>query len=166
VAELPQNVKGTSDILPPEVAKWQFVERRRARILDAFAYRELRTPILEYTPLFLRTVGETTEVVEKQMYTFADRDGSSVTMRPEGTASAVRAYIARSQWNREPVTRWYYLGPCSATSAPSAAACASSTRLAPRSSGSPGRRSTRRCSPCWWRCSTSWASRPRISRSR
>jgi histidyl-tRNA synthetase len=111
VAELPQNVKGTSDILPPEVAKWQFVEEKARQILDAFAYRELRTPILEYTPLFLRTVGETTEVVEKQMYTFADRDGSSVTMRPEGTASAVRAYIARSQWNREPVTRWYYLGP-------------------------------------------------------
>jgi histidyl-tRNA synthetase len=56
-------------------------------------------------------VGEDTEVVEKQMYTFADRDSQSVSMRPEGTASAVRAYIARSQWNREPVTRWYYLGP-------------------------------------------------------
>ena len=111
MAELPQNVKGTSDILPPEVAKWQFVEEKARQILDAFAYRELRTPILEYTPLFLRTVGETTEVVEKQMYTFADRDGSSVSLRPEGTASAVRAYIARSQWNREPVTRWYYLGP-------------------------------------------------------
>ncbi|MBN2574747.1 MAG: histidine--tRNA ligase [Deltaproteobacteria bacterium] len=111
MAELPQNVKGMNDILPPEVAKWQFVEEKARQILDAFAYRELRTPILEYTPLFQRTVGETTEVVEKQMYTFPDRDGSSVSMRPEGTASAVRAYIARSQWNREPVTRWYYLGP-------------------------------------------------------
>jgi histidyl-tRNA synthetase len=111
VAELPQNVKGMNDILPPDVAKWQFVEEKARQILDAFAYRELRTPILEYTPLFLRTVGEATEVVEKQMYTFDDRDGSSVSMRPEGTASAVRAYIARSQWNREPVTRWYYLGP-------------------------------------------------------
>jgi histidyl-tRNA synthetase len=100
-----------NDILPPEVAKWQFVEEKARQILDAFAYRELRTPILEYTPLFLRTVGEATEVVEKQMYTFDDRDGASVSMRPEGTASAVRAYIARSQWNREPVTRWYYLGP-------------------------------------------------------
>jgi histidyl-tRNA synthetase len=71
----------------------------------------LRTPILEYTPLFLRSVGEATEVVEKQMYTFDDRDGSRVSMRPEGTASAVRAYMARSLWNREPVTRWYYMGP-------------------------------------------------------
>ena len=81
MAELPQNVKGMNDILPPEVAKWQFVEEKARQILDAFAYRELRTPILEYTPLFLRTVGEATEVVEKQMYTFDDRDGSSVSMR-------------------------------------------------------------------------------------
>jgi histidyl-tRNA synthetase len=59
----------------------------------------------------VRSVGEDTEVVEKQMYTFTDRDGQSVSMRPENTASAVRAYVARSQWNHEPVTRWYYLGP-------------------------------------------------------
>lgn len=111
VAELPQNVKGMNDVLPPEVAKWQFVEEKARQLLDAFAYRELRTPALEYTALFTRTVGEATEVVEKQMYTFEDRDGASVSLRPEGTASAVRAYIARSQWNREPVTRWYYMGP-------------------------------------------------------
>jgi histidyl-tRNA synthetase len=100
-----------NDILPPEVAKWQFVEEKARQMLDAFAYRELRTPMLEYTPLFLRTVGEATEVVEKQMYTFDDRDGNSVSLRPEGTASAVRAYLARAQWHREPVTRWYYAGP-------------------------------------------------------
>jgi len=100
-----------NDILPPEVAKWQFVEEKARTILDAFAYRELRTPIVEYTPLFTRSVGESTEVVEKQMYTFDDRDGKSVSLRPEGTASAVRAYIAGSLWNREPVTRWYYMGP-------------------------------------------------------
>jgi histidyl-tRNA synthetase len=100
-----------NDVLPPEVAKWQFVEEKARQLLDAFAYRELRTPVLEYTGLFTRTVGEATEVVEKQMYTFDDRDGASVSLRPEGTASAVRAYIARSQWNREPVTRWYYMGP-------------------------------------------------------
>ncbi len=100
-----------NDIVSPDVAKWQFVEEKARTILDAFAYRELRTPILEYTPLFVRSVGEATDVVEKQMYTFDDRDGKSVSMRPEGTASAVRAYIAQSQWNREPVTRWYYMGP-------------------------------------------------------
>jgi histidyl-tRNA synthetase len=111
MAEQQSTVKGMNDILAPEVSKWQFVEEKARSVLDAFAYRELRTPILEYTPLFVRGVGEATEVVEKQMYTFDDRDGSSVTMRPEGTAPAVRAYVGRAQWNREAVTRWYYLGP-------------------------------------------------------
>jgi histidyl-tRNA synthetase len=111
MAEQHVTVKGMNDILPPEVSKWQFVEEKARSVLESFSYGELRTPILEYTPLFVRSVGEATEVVEKQMYTFDDRDGSSVTMRPEGTAPAVRAYVARSQWNREPVTRWYYLGP-------------------------------------------------------
>src|SRR4030095_15846873 len=111
MAEQQSTVKGMNDILAPEVSKWQFVEEKPRSVLDAFAYRELRTPILEYTPLFVRGVGEATEVVEKQMYTFDDKDGSSVSMRPEGTAPTVRAYVGRSQWNREPVTRWYYLGP-------------------------------------------------------
>jgi histidyl-tRNA synthetase len=111
MADVPPSVKGMSDILPPEVSKWQFLEEKARAILDAFAYRELRTPILEYTPLFVRSVGEVTDVVEKQMYTFDDRDGRSVSMRPEGTASAVRAYIEGAVWNREPVTRWYYIGP-------------------------------------------------------
>lgn len=111
MADLPSNVKGMNDILPPEVSKWQFVEEKARAVLEAFSYRELRTPILEHTSLFVRSVGETTDVVEKQMYTFPDLDGSSVSMRPEGTAPAVRAYLAQSQWNQEPVTRWYYLGP-------------------------------------------------------
>jgi histidyl-tRNA synthetase len=100
-----------NDILPPEVSKWHFLEQKARDILESFSYREVRTPILEYTPLFVRSVGEVTDVVEKQMYTFDDRDGRSVSMRPEGTAAAVRAYIERAQWNVEPVTRWYYMGP-------------------------------------------------------
>src|SRR5450631_2812470 len=111
MAEVPPGVKGMNDVLPPDVSKWQFVEEKARGVLEAFAYRELRTPVLEYTPLFVRSVGEVTDVVEKQMYTFDDRDGRSVSLRPEGTASAVRAYIETAQWNREPVTRWYYLGP-------------------------------------------------------
>src|SRR5450631_2672205 len=111
MAEVPPGVKGMNDVLPPDVSKWQFVEEKARGVLEAFAYRELRTPVLEYTPLFVRSVGEVTDVVEKQMYTFDDRDGRSVSMRPEGTAAAVRAYIENAQWNREPVTRWYYLGP-------------------------------------------------------
>lgn len=100
-----------NDILPPEVSKWHFLEQKARDVLESFSYREVRTPILEYTPLFVRSVGEVTDVVEKQMYTFDDRDGRSVSMRPEGTAAAVRAYIERAQWNAEPVTRWYYMGP-------------------------------------------------------
>ena len=109
--EVPPGVKGMNDALPPDIAKWQFVEEKARGVLEAFAYRELRTPVLEYTPLFVRSVGEVTDVVEKQMYTFDDRDGRSVSLRPEGTASAVRAYIENAQWNKEPVTRWFYLGP-------------------------------------------------------
>ncbi len=100
-----------NDVLAPDIAKWQFLEEKARGVLEAFAYRELRTPVLEYTPLFVRSVGEVTDVVEKQMYTFDDRDGRSVSLRPEGTASAVRAYVENAQWNKEPVTRWYYLGP-------------------------------------------------------
>jgi histidyl-tRNA synthetase len=100
-----------NDILAPEVSKWHFLEEKARSILESFSYRELRTPVLEYTPLFVRSVGEVTDVVEKQMYTFDDRDGRSVTLRPEGTAPAVRAYVERAQWNKEPVTRWYYISP-------------------------------------------------------
>lgn len=111
MADVPPSVKGMNDVLPPEVSKWHFLEQKARDVLESFAYREVRTPILEYTPLFVRSVGEVTDVVEKQMYTFDDRDGRSVSMRPEGTAAAVRAYIERAIWNTEPVTRWYYLGP-------------------------------------------------------
>jgi histidyl-tRNA synthetase len=111
MADVPPGVKGMNDVLPPDIAKWQFVEEKARGVLEAFAYRELRTPALEYTSLFVRSVGEVTDVVEKQMYTFDDRDGRSVSLRPEGTASAVRAYVENAQWNKEPVTRWFYLGP-------------------------------------------------------
>ena len=111
MGDVPASVKGMNDILPPDVSKWHFLEEKARGVLESFAYRELRTPVLEYTSLFTRSVGEVTDVVEKQMYTFDDRDGRSVSMRPEGTAPAVRAYLAASQWNQEPVTRWYYLGP-------------------------------------------------------
>ena len=111
MADVPPGVKGMNDILPPEMWKWRFLEEKAREVLESFAYRELRTPVLEYTSLFIRSVGEVTDVVEKQMYTFDDRDGKSVSLRPEGTASAVRTYVDHSQWNVEPVTRWYYVGP-------------------------------------------------------
>src|SRR3569623_1400796 len=111
LADVPDSVKGMSDNLPPAVTKWHFQEEKARGVLESFAYREVRTPALEYTSLFSRSVGEVTDVVEKQMYTFDDRDGRSVSLRPEGTAPAVRAYLAASQWNQEPVARWYFLGP-------------------------------------------------------
>src|SRR3954465_10744826 len=111
MADVPPGVKGMNDILAPEVSKWQFLEQQARDGVESFPFHELRTPVLEYTPLFVRSVGEVTDVVEKQMYTFDDRDGRSVSLRPEGTASAVRAYIGEARWNKEPVTRWYYIGP-------------------------------------------------------
>ncbi len=111
MADKLQSVKGMNDALPPETAKWNFIERRCRAVLEAHGYREIRTPLCEYTQLFARSIGEATDIVEKEMYTFDDRDGRSLTLRPEGTASAVRAYIehAISKW--EPITRWYYIGP-------------------------------------------------------
>src|SRR3954464_16107083 len=113
MADVPPSVKGMNDILPPEVSKWQYLEEKARGTLDAFAYRELRTPVLEYTSLFVRSVGEVTDVVEKQMYTFDDRDGRSVSLRPEGTASAGRAYTESAPLNKEPVTPRPYTRPMS-----------------------------------------------------
>lgn len=110
-AERHQAVKGMNDILPPESAKWSFVERRARALFENYGYRDLRTPVVEYTPLFVRSIGEVTDVVEKEMYTFPDRDHRSLTLRPEGTASAVRAYLEHAVYAKDPVTRWHYSGP-------------------------------------------------------
>jgi histidyl-tRNA synthetase len=110
-AEKLQAVKGMNDILPPDSAKWNYVEKRARATFENHGYREVRTPIVEYTPLFVRSIGEATDVVEKEMYTFADRDERSLTLRPEGTAGAARSYLEWSVFQKEPVTRWYYSGP-------------------------------------------------------
>src|SRR5688572_13235549 len=111
MAEKLQAVKGMNDLLPPASAKWAHVERSAREVFEAHGYREIRTPLVEYTPLFVRSIGETTDVVEKEMYTFPDRDQRSLTLRPEGTASCVRAYLEHSLHMKEPVTRWWYAGP-------------------------------------------------------
>ena len=100
-----------NDALPPETAKWNSIERRCRAVLESHGYREIRTPLCEYTQLFARSIGEATDIVEKEMYTFDDRDGRSLTLRPEGTAGVVRAYIEHSIPKWEPITRWYYIGP-------------------------------------------------------
>lgn len=88
-----QAPKGTRDILPAEVYKWQYVEKTFSRICRSFGYKEIRIPVFEHTELFQRGVGDTTDIVQKEMYTFNDKGGRSITLRPEGTAGVVRSYI-------------------------------------------------------------------------
>ncbi|MEM7136604.1 MAG: histidine--tRNA ligase [Myxococcota bacterium] len=110
-------VKGMKDILPDEISKWHRLERSFRQCVERYNFQEARFPILEPTELFVRSIGETTDIVEKEMYTFTDKGGKhstggkSLTLRPEGTASAVRAYVQHSVQGREPVTKWYYIGP-------------------------------------------------------
>ncbi|MBN1504556.1 MAG: histidine--tRNA ligase [Candidatus Eisenbacteria bacterium] len=106
-----QAVRGTRDILPPESSKWLWMEGKLRDVLARFGYSEIRTPIFEYTELFNKGTGETTEIVQKQMYTFVDRGGRSVTLRPEGTPSVARALIEHGLLRRSKVMKLYYFGP-------------------------------------------------------
>src|SRR5256884_6581797 len=104
-------VKGTRDILPPSSAVWNYVETAAREVFRQFNYHEIRTPILEETQLFARGVGQETDIVTKEMYTFDDKDGSSLTLRPENTASVIRAYIEHRLDQRPGVQKLYYIGP-------------------------------------------------------
>jgi len=106
-----QAIKGMKDILPDEISKWHRLESAFRQRVEAYGFREARFPIVEPTALFVRSIGETTDIVEKEMYTFTDRGDKSLTLRPEGTASSVRAFVQHSVQAREPVTKWYYIGP-------------------------------------------------------
>ena len=99
-----------NDILPDEARHWHRIESTFREIAGLYGYGEVRTPLLEDTSLFVRQIGETSDVVEKEMYTF-ERHGDSMTVRPEGTAGAARAYVEHNVANKEPISRWYYLGP-------------------------------------------------------
>ncbi|MCC6857679.1 MAG: histidine--tRNA ligase [Bryobacterales bacterium] len=104
-------VKGTRDILPPDSAAWNHLESVARRVFRSYRYGEIRTPILEETQLFARGVGQETDIVTKEMYTFDDRDGTSLTLRPEATASVIRAYLEHRLDQRPGVQKLYYLGP-------------------------------------------------------
>ena len=104
-------LKGFKDILPDEVGLWQFIEGKARDIFHRYGFEEIKVPILEKTDLFVRTIGENTDIVEKEMYTFADRNGASIAMRPEGTASVIRAYIENGLYVRGSVQRLYTIGP-------------------------------------------------------
>jgi histidyl-tRNA synthetase len=104
-------VKGTRDLLPPATSVWNHVEAAAREVFRTYNYQEIRTPLLEETALFVRGVGEDTDVVSKEMYTFEDRDGSSLTLRPEATASVMRAYIEHRLDQIPGVKKYYYIGP-------------------------------------------------------
>lgn len=103
--------RGTKDIMPEDVKSWRYLEETMRKICAQYGYKEIRTPVFEHTELFLRGIGETTDVVEKEMYTFNDRGNRSITLRPENTASAVRAYIEHKLYAEPAPTKLFYIGP-------------------------------------------------------
>jgi histidyl-tRNA synthetase len=106
-----QLIRGFKDILPGEVELWQFIEKQTTSLFENFGFRDIRIPIMERTELFSRSIGEETDIVEKEMYTFADRKGDMITLRPEATASIVRSYIQHSLYAADPVQKLYTIGP-------------------------------------------------------
>jgi histidyl-tRNA synthetase len=106
-----QSIRGVKDILPGETEKWQWVERKANIIFSRYGFNEIRLPIFEKTKLFTRGIGEATDIVEKEMYTFEDRSGEKVTLRPEGTASVVRAFIEHKMYASKALQKLYYMGP-------------------------------------------------------
>ncbi|OGQ60792.1 MAG: histidine--tRNA ligase [Deltaproteobacteria bacterium RIFCSPLOWO2_02_FULL_53_8] len=103
-------VKGFNDILPNETFIWKFIEQTACRIFTSYGYSEIKVPVVEKTELFMRSIGETTDIVEKEMYSFLDRHGDGLTLRPEGTASVVRAYIEHKLYTA-PINKLFYYGP-------------------------------------------------------
>jgi len=104
-------IKGFKDILPGEVEVWERIEDIAREVFETFGFSQIRIPVLEKTELFTRSIGSTTDIVEKEMYTFTDRKGESLTLRPEATASIVRAYIEHKLYARDPVFKCYTMGP-------------------------------------------------------
>jgi histidyl-tRNA synthetase len=106
-----QSIRGVKDILPGDIEAVQSLEQTARTVFESFGFSEIRIPILEVTELFARGIGATTDIVEKEMYTFEDRDGKKITLRPEGTAPVVRAYIEHQLHLKTPVAKLYYMGP-------------------------------------------------------
>ena len=106
-----QLIRGFKDILPGEVELWQHIEAAAVSLFKDFGFKEIRIPIMERTELFARSIGEDTDIVEKEMYTFPDRKGDLITLRPEATASIVRSYIQHKMYAKDPVRKFYTIGP-------------------------------------------------------
>ena len=107
-----QGQKGTKDMLPSEAYKWDYITDKLKEISKEYGIREIRTPMFEATELFKRGVGETTDVVQKEMYTFEDKGGRSITLKPEGTAPAVRSFIENSLYADAQPTKMFYFTDC------------------------------------------------------
>ena len=106
-----KGIKGVKDILPEDTPRWRFIEDTARRWADRYGFKEIRIPIFEVTTLFARSIGAATDIVEKEMYTFPDRDGTSLTLRPEGTAGTVRAFIEHNRAADPLPQKYFYLGP-------------------------------------------------------
>ncbi len=106
-----QLIRGFKDILPGEIEVWQQIEKTAVSLFEDFGFKEIRIPIMERTELFARSIGEVTDIVEKEMYTFSDRKGELITLRPEATASVCRSYIQHKLYAKDPVQRLYTIGP-------------------------------------------------------
>jgi histidyl-tRNA synthetase len=106
-----QLIRGFKDILPGEIEVWQQIERTACALFEDFGFKEIRIPVMERTELFARSIGEDTDIVEKEMYTFPDRKGDLITLRPEATASVVRAYIQHRMYSVDSVQKFYTIGP-------------------------------------------------------
>ena len=104
-------IKGMNDILPGEIETWQFLEQAARRVFGLYGYAEIRVPVVEKTELFCRSIGETTDIVEKEMYTFEDKSGNSLTLRPEGTAPVMRSFIQNKLYAQDSVHKLFYMGP-------------------------------------------------------
>ncbi len=104
-------IRGVEDIIPPESDKFEKIESVFKKLVSLYGFQAVKLPIIEFAALFERSVGETSDIVQKEMYVFEDRSGRRVALRPEGTASAVRAYIEHSVFMKEPYTKWFYTGP-------------------------------------------------------
>lgn len=104
--------KGTKDMMMDEAYKWHYIEKKFKEICDRYGFKEIRTPIFEHTELFVRGVGDTTDVVQKEMYSFEDHGGRGITLKPEGTSPAVRAFIEHKQYAEVQPTKLYYDIPC------------------------------------------------------
>ncbi len=106
-----QAIKGVKDVLPGDIVAWHHLEDTARKLFEFYGFTEIRVPVFEYTELFARSIGASTDLVEKEMYTFEDRDGRKVTLRPEGTAGVVRAFVEHKMYADNQLTKLYYMGP-------------------------------------------------------